>query len=100
MCEPWHQCARVEVVDALFKQADGDHLPVHVDQPLFLNGHLTDYYPSRCLTSSSGSDSIRTRPPSLFRRQNAKEDCRDDSSHDDGGIVSAPAVVQASAARP
>src|SRR5215831_1033353 len=29
MCQTWHQCARVEIVDLFLKQADADHLPVH-----------------------------------------------------------------------
>src|SRR5205814_10550477 len=69
MCEARHQRARVEIVDALFKQADGDHLPVHVDQPLFLDGHFNELLPFPRLTSSSGSDSIRTRPPLLLQER-------------------------------
>ncbi len=34
MRETGHQGARVEVVDPFFEQANGDHLPVHVDQPV------------------------------------------------------------------
>ena len=86
MCEAGHQRARVEIVDAFFKQADGHHLPVHVDQPLFLDGHFNELLPFPRLTSSSGSDSIRTRPPFLFRRENAHKDCRHHPSDDDGRI--------------